>query len=301
MLTDEQRVKLKRQIDQLRENFGKVPEEELMVYPAEREEHKIPGLYGETTVIKFEYGERTADRPLFLNFHGGGFIGRRMERDELFCRRMACEFRAIVLDVDYKLAPEYPYPNAVNECWGVVEWMWKNQEELLYRPDRVVLIGHSSGGNLVAGICMRAGETGLFRPCCAVLDYPPLDLATDPAQKERTICDMPAERAREYNRKYVMPEQSKEPYASPLFAPDELLRHFPNTLIIAAGEDSLCCEDEAFALRLVRVGVTVTARRFTESMHGFVINRMCEWESAMALILRFIRQHMDEGEGEAEG
>ena len=153
-------------------------------------------------------------------------------------------------------------------------------------------LGHSSGGNLVAGICMRLGETGLFRPCCALMDYSPLDLATDPADKERSLCDMPADRARDYNQKYIAPEQAKEPYTSPVYAGPELLEHFPDTLIISAGEDSLCMEDEEFALHLIRAGVAVTARRYTRSVHGFVVNRMCEWEDAMELNTRFIRQHI---------
>ena len=139
---------------------------------------------------------------------------------------------------------------------------------------------------------MRLGESGLFRPACLVLDYPPLDLAKDPAEKERTSCDMPAERAREYNRQYICPECSREPYASPVYAPERMLAGLPDTLVISAGEDSLCAEDEEFALRLARSGVTVTLRRFTDSLHGFVINRRCEWEAAEELIVRFIKQHV---------
>ena len=71
-----------------------------------------------------------------------------------------------------------------------------------------------------------------------------------------------------------------------------MLAGLPDTLVISAGEDSLCVEDEEFALRLARSGVTVTLRRFTDSLHGFVINRRCEWESAEALIVRFIKQHV---------
>ena len=85
---------------------------------------------------------------------------------------------------------------------------------------------------------------------------------------------------------------SREPYASPVYAPERMLAGLPDTLVISAGEDSLCAEDEEFALRLARSGVTVTLRRFTDSLHGFVINRRCEWEAAEELIVRFIKQHV---------
>ena len=103
---------------------------------------------------------------------------------------------------------------------------------------------------------------------------------------------MPAERARMYNASYIAPENAKEPYASPLFAPDALLEKFPDTLVISAGEDSLCAENEEFALRLGRAGVSVTMKRFTDSVHGFVINRCCQWEEALELICSFAKNRL---------
>lgn len=292
MLTQEERIRLKAEVDEAMKQFGVVSEEDMNQYPASVKETAIPTSRGDAKVYVIVAGPVSDSRPLFLNFHGGGFIGKRLDRDELFCRKIANQFSGIVLDVDYKLAPEHPYPAAVEECIDVAVWAWENRDDLKYDPSRIVLMGHSSGGNLVAGICMKLGQTGLFRPACALMDYSPLDLATDPAEKERSICDMPADRARNYNTKYIQPEQAKEPYASPIYAEPELLEHFPDTLIISAGEDSLCMEDEEFALRLIRAGVTVTARRFTRSVHGFVVNRMCEWEDAMELITRFVSEHI---------
>lgn len=289
MLTQEQKLELKARIDRERGNFGAVTEEEMDCFPAKRMEMEIPTSIGPAKVVVFEYGEASGERPVILNFHGGGFIGKRMDQDELYCRKMACLFHALVLDVDYKLAPEYPYPAAVTECWEVMKWVWDHQDRFMYHPEKIVLMGHSSGGNLVAGICMKCRDV---IPCCVVLDYPPLDLATDPAKKERSVCDMPAERARMYNEQYIPSGRGREAYASPLFAPIERLARFPDTLLISAGEDSLCEEDEEFALRLAQAGVTVTVKRFTESIHGFVINRMCEWEAAMDLIQRFIKAHI---------
>ncbi len=292
MLSEDERARLKAIIVQ--GNMGRVPDEELHQYPAVEKQLKAVSSQGETRVFAYESGEKKSKRPLIIHFHGGGFIKGRTRRDELFCRKMACRFGALVLDVDYCLAPEYPYPAAVTESWDVVRWIWDHREELEFDAEQIVLIGHSAGGNLAAGVGMRLGETSLFVPRCMVLNYPPLDLASDPAQKKRTSCDMPADQARGYNRKYIQPERSREPYASPLYGPDQLLAKFPDTLVISAGEDSLCEEDEAFAVKLACCGVTVTLRRFTDSIHGFVMSRMCEWKEAEALIERYVEQHIRE-------
>ena len=290
MMTEEQRAAFREMIG--RGKMGEVTELELDRYPAKEAEIRIETSLGSTAVYVYENCDSSTERPLVINFHGGGFIKGRNRRDELFCRKMANLLGAVVVDLDYHLAPEYPYPAAVKESWEVVRWSWEQRERLGFDQGKIVLIGHSAGGNLAAGVSMRLGESGLFRPACLVLDYPPLELAKDPAEKERTSCDMPAERAREYNRQYICPECSREPYASPVYAPERMLAGLPDTLVISAGEDSLCAEDEEFALRLARSGVTVTLRRFTDSLHGFVINRRCEWEAAEELIVRFIKQHV---------
>lgn len=293
MLSQARKEALAEQLKQGVQAASRVTEEEWAAYPAKIEELVVPTTQGDAKVFSVSADEPNQNRPLIVNFHGGGFIGKRMDRDELFCCKLANQFGALVLDVDYKLAPDYPYPTATLECWDVVQWAWANREALGYAPEKIVLTGHSSGGNLVAGICMRLGQTGLFRPRCALIDYSPLDLVTDPAKKRNSICDMPAERAQMYNAKYVKPEQAADPFVSPLCASDELLEKFPPTLVISAGEDRLCEENEEFALKLARAGVTVTLQRFTESIHGFVINRMCEWQQATELIFDFIGHHLD--------
>lgn len=103
---------------------------------------------------------------------------------------------------------------------------------------------------------------------------------------------MSAERAQMYNAKYIAPEKADDPFVSPVFAEPVLLEKFPPTLVISAGEDRLCEEDEAFAMKLTQAGVEVTCRRFTDSIHGFVINRMCEWQKATELIFDFIQNQL---------
>ncbi len=294
MLTLAQKKALTIEIRTNLEKMKQVSPEEIAAFPAEVTEVSVPTCQGDTPVFVIASTTKHTNRPLMLNFHGGGFIAGRQKRDELFCRKLACTHDAVVLDVDYKLAPQYPFPAAVLQSWDVALWAKEHAGEFGADPEKMVLVGHSAGGNLVAGVCMRGGDTGLLKPLCAVIDYAPMDLATDPGEKERSICDMPAEQAKRYNEMYVAPELAKDPYVSPLFAPDALLEGFPNTLIITAGEDSLCNEAEEFALRLIRAGVYVSVQRFTDSVHGFIINRCCQWQEGIARIHSFLRSQLNE-------
>lgn len=139
-------------------------------------------------------------------------------------------------------------------------------------------------------VCMKAGETREFQPKGLIAEFFPTDLYTDPVLKTRIEGDMPAETARIYNAFYCEGEAAKNPYVSPLFAEEEQLRGFPETLIMSAGLDSLCFEDEEFAMKLSRAGVPVTCKRFTKSHHGFTINRTDEWEESLSLIEKFMER-----------
>lgn len=287
MLSKEEEQALAKQLRENAEQMKQVAPEELAQFPAQVEILSVPTCVGAARVYAISEGEGN-ERPLILNFHGGGFVGKRMLRDERFCRKLACRFGAVVLDVDYRLAPEYPYPTAQKECWDVAAWAVDHARELGADSGKLVLVGHSSGGNLVAGLCMRNAEEKKLMPRCAVIDCAPMDLFTDPGEKPRSICDMPADRARMYNASYVSPEQAKDPFVSPLFAEESLLAAFPDTLVLTAGLDSLCLEAEAFALKLAQAGVCVTVQRFQDSIHGFVVNQVCQWQQGQKRLLDFI-------------
>ena len=175
--------------------------------------------------------------------HGGGFIRGRTSNDELFCK---------ILDLDYKIAPDYPFPAAVHEAYRTLRWVYENAAELDIDPKRIVLMGHSAGGNLCIGAIMRSLELGTEIPELLVCEYPPLDIYTDPGEKKTMGKGLPAARARLYNLYYCDRELQKDPYCSPTYAPDEMLLGFPPTLMITGACDDLCNEAEDFALRLAR-------------------------------------------------
>ena len=271
-----------------RDSFGAVTEEERVAFVTDKEDFYIHTEHFKVHVYRFTPKEARSNRPMLINLHGGGFIKGHHERDELFCARIAEKMGCEVVDIDYSLAPEHPYPYAVNETYEAVEWLFMHAAEWGVDPTRIALFGQSAGGNLAATVVIRSGEAESIRPCGITIGWAPLDLYTDPTTKWRHPNDMPADRAKLYNRFYCKEKEAKEILASPFFAETEHLKHFPKTLIISAGEDSLALENEAFGLNLARAGVEVTGERFVNSMHGFLINRMAEWEAAQDYLERFL-------------
>lgn len=276
-----------------RDLFGQVPAEELAQFDVKQTEISLDvGLSKPVHIFVLEDKEPGENRPMILNFHGGGFIKGRQSKDQLFCSKLVETFHALVWDVDYSLAPEDPYPAAVNESYAVAEYAFAHAKELGVDPSRILLAGHSAGGNLVATICIKAGETKAFKAAGAIMEFCPLDLYTDPGTKPRAEGDMPAEVARTYNAFYCPAEEAKNPYVSPIFASQEQLSAFPDTLIMSADRDSLCFEDEEFAMALARAGVTTTCCRFPDSLHGFTINRSGAWEASTELFMTFAKAHI---------
>ena len=262
---------------------------ELECYPCAVRPVQVLSANPTATVYLTSSLEMQPGAPLILNYHGGGFALSRGDRDELFCRRLACAFHCMVVDVDYALAPEHPFPAAVDQALAVALWAKGQAAAWGCDPGKVMLVGQSAGGNLVANICMAESEQAVLHPLCAVIAYAPLDLRTDPAQKPCPSRDVPVERARTYNSRYCTLEQSGDPRVSPLFAPLHLLSGFPPTLVSTAGDDRLAGEGKDFARNLARAGVPATCKRFLRCVHGFLVNRMDAWEDGIELLHGYLR------------
>lgn len=271
---------------------AEVPHELLEAYPAKVTLMKIPTRAGETDVYDTTNESVAPGGPIIINFHGGGFIKARTGNDEVYCRRMVNALHLRVFDVDYRVAPDYPFPTALHESYDVVKWVTDHADELKIDPERIILMGHSAGGNLVCGICMMAKESGDFKIPLTVIDYPPLDLYTDPGDKQKMGKGIPAERARLYNLYYCEREQQRNPLVSPYYATVSQLEGFPTSLVITAGEDDLCNEAEEFALKAARTGSEITLKRFPGTDHGFTIYRKEGCDEAIELIVRYVKNYL---------
>ena len=268
---------------------------EILNHLAVKPERKLIGANEkgvDTWIFDGTQGEK--NRPLFINLHGGGFIKGRANRDSVYCSLIAETYRASVWDVDYVLAPEYPFPAAVYETYDIVRYAYEHAEEYGFDPKRIFILGHSAGSNLACGALILNHRNPAFEIRGLLLDYIPCDQRLNPFTKLKSEDYSDQRRVSralmEYNylELYMEPEQCIDELASPVLADDETLASFPDTLVITAGLDSLLEEGERFANRLAKAGTAVTWRRFVNSPHGFTINRTGEWGEALALHKRFI-------------
>lgn len=260
---------------------------------ADREEVEVSTSEGPVKCYIFTAKNRTPKCRVHVNVHGGGFVRPHVLRDEVYSAKVADAIEGIVVDVDYSLAPEYPYPTAFNQCYDVCRWVFSMLESWDGDAKRVSMGGHSAGANLTAAVCLKANQTKDFRLCLQVLDYGAFDLVTDPADKPGAEENLiPAERGRMFSLAYTdgNPDILNDPYCSPLLATDEMLAGLPEALVISAGYDNFRFEDEQYAMRLIGAGVKVTAKRFLESYHGFIIHCTDEWESGQEMVIRLIQQ-----------
>ena len=211
--------------------------------------------------------------PVYLNFHGSGFVVRAPEQDDHICRALAAELGCVVVNVDYDVAPQHRFPVAPTQALALAWWATMAGRKLGWDGKRVALGGQSAGGNLALGACLELPSRIGFRPRALVAVYPPLDLATPPEAKPAPV-PRPAispRLARMFNAAYLPdPAARAAPLASPLLAPDAALSGFAPTLIVLAEHDSLAPEGAAFARRLRAAGVAVTLHREPGVGHGYL-------------------------------
>ncbi|OMF70002.1 esterase [Paenibacillus peoriae] len=234
-----------------------------------RKERIIPTSVGDSRVIVYEPSHRSADPlPVFVNFHGSGFVMGSAEMDDPWCPVITERANCVVVNVDYRLAPEYKFPIPLQESYDVTQWLYEHPDVLNVDPQRIAVGGHSAGGNLAAALCLMARDRKEFPIIYQVLDYPPLDIATDPKLKPQFEKAIPPRVAKIFNESYLhSPEEARNPLVSPIFA--ESLHNLPPALIITAELDSLADEAELYAKRLIEADVPVTYKKYMGAAHAF--------------------------------
>ena len=153
----------------------------------------------------------------------------RTDRDRRYCCTIMERLNALVWDVDYCVAPEAPFPAAVEETYGIIAYAFDHAEKLGVDPAKVILAGHSAGGNLVAAACLKNAESHRFSPCCVLMEYFPVDNAASPVERlsPQLRADpfwvKRAETEKLYTDFYVGDADPAQPLCSPLNAADEAL------------------------------------------------------------------------------
>ena len=238
--------------------------------PLRGERIAIAGRDGDVPVILYRAKGSAAASPVFFNMHGGGFMFGDAVLMDSFCDGIRTALGITVVNINYRKAPEHPFPAALHDVYEVVRSVQEYADQYRIDPLRMAVGGHSAGANLAAAVCILAAKRGEFAFKCQVLDYPFLDMVKDPAEKPGSEEADTLAILRLFNECYCKPEQAGDALVSPVCASAEDLERLPPAVFVTAGVDSLCDEAERYACLLMRAGVTVWVKRFANALHGFV-------------------------------
>ena len=223
--------------------------------------------------------------PLLVYYHGGGWVIGDLDTHDDPCRLIAAASGAKVLSIDYRLAPEHPFPEPLEDAFAAFEWAAANTGSLGVDPARIGVGGDSAGGNMAAVVSHMAVEGGGARPAMQLLFYPVTDAADDTRSRQLfsdgfilTKPDMD-----KFEAAYLPPGvDATNQRISILQCPD--LRGLPTAYVATAGFDPLRDEGEAYALRMRDCGVRVALRRHSGLIHSFV-NQTAVNRTALAAVL----------------
>jgi acetyl esterase len=207
--------------------------------------------------------------PVVVYFHGGGWVIGDIASHDTICHRIAVGVPAVVVNVDYRLAPEHPFPAAVEDCDAATRWAAEHAAELGGDSARLAVAGDSAGGNLAAVVTRRCRDAGGPPIAFQLLIYPTTDQTRSlPSHAENGAGYLlDANAMGWFIGHYLNGADERHPDASPLFIDD--LSGLPPALVITAEFDPLRDEGEAYAQRLREAGVPVTASRYDGMIHGF--------------------------------
>lgn len=241
-------------------------------YKIDNNGHEIKTrIYFPTSKAMDNNGEGLAT---LLFFHGGGWVTESVENYNRVCARMAAETNHLVISVDYRLAPEHPFPTGLEDCYTVAREVFQTGLALNINTERITLIGDSAGGNLVSAVSLLAKERKEFMPKKQILIYPVENNDyTETSPYESVIVNgtdylLTAKKMQDYVKLYIQNEADlTNPYFTPLHCKD--VSDQPETLVITAEFDPLRDEGEAYAEKLLQAGNKVVSHRIAGAMHGY--------------------------------
>jgi acetyl esterase len=206
------------------------------------------------------------DLPVVLFLHGGGGIMLSPEDFDATSRMLAEQVGALVVVPRYRLAPEHPFPQPLDDCIEVYRWLVSNAAEWSGDAKRIAVVGDSAGGYLAAAVTQEARRKGFRSPVAQVLIYPMLDMAgASPSRFDRAA--IVTHEALLDTIALHFGDHVLDPRASPLREPD--LAHLPPAMIITVDTDPLIDEARAYTHRLRAAGVPVSYFCYEGQVHGF--------------------------------
>lgn len=209
--------------------------------------------------------------PVLLYMHGGGWVIGDLDTHDRECRTLCNDTPCVVVALDYRLAPEHPYPAAVHDTWAALQWVARNASELGGDPKRLAVGGDSAGGNLAAIAALRARDAGGPALRAQLLVYPSVAgaLLIYPSHSENATAPfLPLDSMRYFRGHYLGDvEATQDPEVAPIHAASH--SNLPPALIITAEFDPLRDEGRAYAEKLKEAGVDVRLIEYAGMPHMF--------------------------------
>jgi acetyl esterase len=238
---------------------------------ASADDRRIPGPGGDLPVRIYRPHGLTNPAPAVVFAHGGGFVLCDLDSHDGFCRAMARYTEAMVVSVDYRLAPEHRAPAAAEDMFAAFRWVTGHADELGIDPARVLVAGDSAGGNLATVTALLCRDRGAPAPAGQVLIYPAIEpfFDTESYRKYSTGYVNTRDAMQYYWREYLNDRMPSPEY---LVAPARAESHegLAPAVVVTAGYDVLQSEGVSYAQRLRDANVPVVHRDYPGLFHGFL-------------------------------
>ena len=231
-------------------------------------DHTIEVSGGSIRVRTYRPDTIDQSAPAVLFIHGGGWMQGNLDTAEIESGPLAELVPCFVASVEYRLAPEHPFPTAIDDCLAAYHWLRDSSERFGLDPARIAVAGTSAGGNLAGALCIAARDAGLPLPCVQLLDIPALDLtlSSPSIHAVDTQAGLTGDDVARYAAQYLQGADATNPLASPLHAAD--LTGMPPAVIVVAEHDPVRDDGERYLQRLHESGVAAAAVRVLAHFHG---------------------------------
>ncbi len=232
---------------------------------------------------------------VLLFYHGGGWVTGNIDTYTKICANMANETNCLVISVDYRLAPENPFPAGLEDCYSVAKEIFLDPDILNCKKEDIILIGDSAGGNLAAVVSLMGRDKGDFIPAKQILIYPATNYDHSENSPYKSVIEngkhyiMTSKRIQDYLDLYAPNKEDRlSPYIAPILSKN--FSNQPDTLIITAEFDPLRDEGEDYGNKLRESGNNTEIHEIPSAIHGFLSSPLAseEIDKSYKIINEFI-------------
>ncbi len=209
--------------------------------------------------------------PVIIYYHGGGYVMGSIENSDVLCRKIANDLNAVIVSVNYRLSPEFPFPTALEDSYTAALWVNEHISELSENSKKIYVMGDSAGGGLATLVALRnkkhkdfdiSGQILIYPWVSGEFNFPSSDLFKEGYVLSKKMLEV-------FRKCYINnPKDSQNPEFSPIYNSD--LSKLPKTILITASHDPLRDQGNSYAKKLLKAGNQVIYKNYLQTVHGFL-------------------------------